>query len=65
MDITSWLGLSPQGTGEDAAETVCPAVDYLDGREPQKKKKKYWVGHDEHSTRPSRPRVPVLTVGRH
>lgn len=38
MDITSWLGLNPRWTGEEAAETIGPAVDYLDGREPQKKK---------------------------
>lgn len=42
-------------TGEEAAETIGPAVDYLDGLSRPRQAL--------HQTEPST--VPVLTVGRH
>lgn len=57
MYVTSRRGLNPRWTGEEAAQTIGPAADYLDGPEPQKKRQTL------HQSEPSA--VPILTVGRH
>lgn len=36
MHVTRRQGLNPRWVGERAAETMAPAVDYPNGREPQK-----------------------------
>lgn len=48
-------------TGEEAAETIGPTVDYLDGPEPQKT-----LSRPRRTLHPNPPSaVPVPTVGRH